>query len=93
MSALKLILGFLVGLLACAILLALISIRMPITIENAEGARVIQTERVARAILEETNIKEQNENKNTEEEVVQTESQFDAISIYAERIRIGSCAE
>ena len=74
MSAVKLLAGFIIGLIACAILLALISIRAPITIENAEGIRVIQTAEVVTAVSDGQKNTEQNENEIESEDVVEEET-------------------
>ena len=63
MSAVKLLAGFILGLIACAILLALVSIRMPITIENAEGRLVPATGEAVTIVASSEKNTEQNENE------------------------------
>ncbi|MEM7242417.1 MAG: divergent polysaccharide deacetylase family protein [Pseudomonadota bacterium] len=63
MSAVKLLAGFIIGLIACIIILILISIRAPITIENAQGNPVVRTEDTVVARADDQDNIEQNENK------------------------------
>ena len=80
MSAVKLLAGFIIGLIACAIILALISIRAPITIDNAQGNPVVRTEEAAVAIADAQNNIEQNENKNQEEYTESENSDAEEVS-------------
>lgn len=76
MSVLKLFLGFLVGLVACAILLALISIRSPILAETDTLAtrKVAQSEAVVEEVGEQNgNISDQSDQNNDVSEIDATE--------------------
>ena len=80
MSAAKLLVGFIVGLLACLIILALISIRAPITIENAQGDLVVRTAQADTAVNSVDKNGEQNKNIIVEVENVVPDAQTPSIS-------------